>query len=76
MVSQLPRRGADTVHILSRDQTKQDAMRERFSDSRFRFFLGDVRDYDSVAGAFVGADFVFHGALVKQVPSCECRGTS
>ena len=71
MVSHLLRRGVNTVHILSRDETKQDAMRKRFSDSRLRFFLGDVRDYDSVAGAFVGADFVFHAAALKQVPSCE-----
>src|SRR5674476_1147440 len=71
MVSHLLRRGVDKVHILSRDETKQDAMRKRFSDSRLRFFLGDVRDYDSVAGAFVGTDFVFHAAALKQVPSCE-----
>src|SRR5674476_367676 len=71
MVSHLLRRGVDKVHILSRDETKQDAMRKRFSDSRLRFFLGDVRDYDSVAGAFVGTDFVFHAAALKKVPSCE-----
>ncbi len=46
-------------------------MRKRFSDSRLRFFLGDVRDYDSVYGAFVDTDFVFHAAALKQVPSCE-----
>ncbi len=71
MVSHLLRRGIETVHILSRDEAKQDQMRKRFSDSRLRFFLGDVRDYDSVAGAFVNADFVFHAAALKQVPSCE-----
>jgi len=71
MVSHLLTRGVDKIHILSRDETKQDAMRKRFSDSRLRFFLGAVRDYDSVAGAFVGADFVFHAAALKQVSSCE-----
>jgi UDP-N-acetylglucosamine 4,6-dehydratase len=71
MVSHLLRRGVATVHIFSRDETKQDEMRKRFSDSRLRFFLGDVRDYDSVAGAFVDTDFVFHAAALKQVPSCE-----
>lgn len=71
MVSHLLRRGVDKIHILSRDETKQDTMRKRFSDSRLRFFLGDVRDYNSVAGAFVGTDFVFHAAALKQVPSCE-----
>lgn len=71
MVGHLLERGVGTVHILSRDEAKQDAMRKRFSDSRLRFFLGDVRDRESVAGAFVGADFVFHAAALKQVPSCE-----
>ncbi len=71
MVTHLLGRGVDRVHILSRDETKQDEMRKRFSDSRLRFFLGDVRDYDSVAGAFLGSDFVFHAAALKQVPSCE-----
>ena len=71
MVSHLLTRGVDSVHILSRDEAKQDEMRRRFSDSRLRFFLGDVRDYASVAEAFVDTDFVFHAAALKQVPSCE-----
>lgn len=71
MVRHLLDRGVSSVHIFSRDEAKQDEMRKRFSDSRLRFFLGDVRDRDSVAHAFVGADFVFHAAALKQVPSCE-----
>lgn len=71
MVSHLLSRGVAAVHVLSRDETKQDDMRRRFSDSRLRFFLGDVRDRESVAEAFVGVDFVFHAAALKQVPSCE-----
>lgn len=71
MVDYLLTRGVAAVHILSRDEAKQDEMRKRFSDSRLRFFLGDVRDYDSVAAAFVDTDFVFHAAALKQVPSCE-----
>jgi UDP-N-acetylglucosamine 4,6-dehydratase len=71
MVGHLLTRGVDSVHILSRDETKQDAMRRRFSDPRLKFFLGDVRDYDSVAAAFIDIDFVFHAAALKQVPSCE-----
>ena len=71
MVSHLLSRGVDKVHILSRDEAKQDDMRKRFSDSRLRLFIGDVRDYESVADAFIGADFVFHAAALKQVPSCE-----
>ena len=71
MVQHLLSKGVGTVNILSRDEAKQDDMRRRFGDSRLRFFLGDVRDYDSVAASFIGADFVFHAAALKQVPSCE-----
>lgn len=71
MVRHLLERGVGSVHILSRDESKQDEMRKRFSDSRLRFFIGDVRDRESVAQAFVDTDFVFHAAALKQVPSCE-----
>lgn len=62
---------AGEVHILSRDEAKQDQMRKDFGDDRLKFFLGDVRDIDSVAAAVRGSDFVFHAAALKQVPSCE-----
>jgi UDP-N-acetylglucosamine 4,6-dehydratase len=71
MVEHLLTRGVELIHVLSRDEAKQDDMRRRFADSRLKFFLGDVRDPDSVAGAFVDTDFVFHAAALKQVPSCE-----
>ena len=71
MVHHLLTRNVCAIHILSRDETKQDEMRKRFSDSRLKFFLGDVRDYDSVSGALVDSDFVFHASALKQVPSCE-----
>ncbi|MGO4340872.1 polysaccharide biosynthesis protein [Pedococcus sp. 2YAF34] len=71
MVRHLLARDVAAIHILSRDEAKQDEMRKRFSDSRLRFFLGDVRDRESVAQAFVDTDFVFHAAALKQVPSCE-----
>lgn len=71
MVRHLLERGVGSVHILSRDESKQDEMRKTFSDSRLRFFIGDVRDRESVAQAFVDTDFVFHAAALKQVPSCE-----
>jgi UDP-N-acetylglucosamine 4,6-dehydratase len=71
MVSHLLETGVSAIHVFSRDETKQDEMRTRLSDSRVKFFLGDVRDADSVDGAFVGTDFVFHAAALKQVPSCE-----
>jgi UDP-N-acetylglucosamine 4,6-dehydratase/5-epimerase len=67
----LLKREVKRLHIFSRDEVKQDDMRRSFADSRLRFFLGDVRDYSSVAEASAGADFVFHAAALKQVPSCE-----
>lgn len=71
MTRALLERGVGQVHILSRDEAKQDDMRKKLSDARVKFFLGDIRDYQSVATAFRGADFVFHAAALKQVPSCE-----
>ena len=71
MASHLLGRGIESVHILSRDEAKQDEMRKNFADPRLKFFLGDVRDYQSVEQAFVDTDFVFHAAALKQVPSCE-----
>ena len=63
--------GVKEVRILSRDEAKQDAMRHTFADPRLRYYLGDVRQSQSLAHAFSGADVVFHAAALKQVPSCE-----
>lgn len=63
--------GAGEVRIFSRDEAKQDAMRHRFADPRLRFYIGDVRNPQSVDLAVRGSDFVFHAAALKQVPSCE-----
>lgn len=71
MVEHLLSRDVNAIHILSRDETKQDEMRRRLGDQRVRFFLGDVRDFSSVDNAFTKVDFVFHAAALKQVPSCE-----
>jgi len=71
MAMDLLRKGAGTINIFSRDEAKQDAMRRRIDDPRVRYFIGDVRDTDSVERAVSGADFVFHAAALKQVPSCE-----
>lgn len=71
MARHLLDRDAAEVHILSRDEAKQDQMRKDFGDDRLKFYLGDVRDVDSVAAAVRGSDFVFHAAALKQVPSCE-----
>jgi UDP-glucose 4-epimerase len=71
MVRDLLDHDADTVHVLSRDEAKQDEMRQAIGDARVKFFLGDVRDRESVDAAMSGVDFVFHAAALKQVPSCE-----
>jgi UDP-N-acetylglucosamine 4,6-dehydratase len=59
------------IRIFSRDETKQELMRNSIRDERLRFFIGDVRDPDSVASAIRGSNYVFHAAALKQVPSCE-----
>ncbi|MBB0992497.1 polysaccharide biosynthesis protein [Dietzia sp. SLG510A3-30A2] len=71
MASHLLDCGAEKVHIFSRDEAKQDEMRSRMDEPRLKFFLGDVRDQESVENAFAGAQYVFHAAALKQVPSCE-----
>lgn len=59
------------IRILSRDEKKQDDMRKRYNDPKIKFYIGDVRDYNSIKDAFLGVDYVFHAAALKQVPSCE-----
>jgi UDP-glucose 4-epimerase len=59
------------IRILSRDEAKQHEMRTKFADDRLRFYLGDVRDFETVSRASRGVDYVFHAAALKQVPSCE-----
>ena len=59
------------IRIFSRDEKKQDDMRRRYGDERLKFYIGDVRDYDSIMNAIKGVDYVFHSAALKQVPSCE-----
>lgn len=71
VVRDLLTRGVGRVHVFSRDEEKQDAMRRSVDDSRVRYFIGDVRDAESVENALVGTEFVFHAAALKQVPSCE-----
>jgi UDP-N-acetylglucosamine 4,6-dehydratase/5-epimerase len=71
MVRRLLDLDAAEVRILSRDEAKQDDMRRILGDLRAKFYLGDVRDYASVADAMRGAQFAFHAAALKQVPSCE-----
>lgn len=63
--------GFGEVRIVSRDEKKQDDMRARLKNPAVKFYLGNVRTYDSVVQAMRGVDFVFHAAALKQVPSCE-----
>jgi len=63
--------GLNEIRILSRDEKKQDDMRKKFGDNKLKFYIGDIRDYQSVLNATRGVDFVFHAAALKQVPSCE-----
>ena len=59
------------IRILSRDEKKQDDMRKKYNNPRLRFYIGDVRDYQSVLNAARGVDYIYHAAALKQVPSCE-----
>ena len=59
------------IRIFSRDEKKQDDMRKQYKNEKIKFFLGNVRDIDSVKNAMYGVDYVFHAAALKQVPSCE-----
>jgi UDP-N-acetylglucosamine 4,6-dehydratase/5-epimerase len=59
------------IRIFSRDEKKQDDMRRHYNNSKIKYYIGDVRDYDSVNHAMFDVDYVFHAAALKQVPSCE-----
>ncbi len=63
--------GIGEIRIFSRDEKKQDDMRREYKDDKLKFYIGDVRNIDSIRGAMVGVDYVFHAAALKQVPSCE-----
>ncbi|WDZ96611.1 polysaccharide biosynthesis protein [Herbaspirillum sp. WKF16] len=59
------------IRIFSRDEKKQEEMRIKLNNNKLKFYIGDIRDYQSVAQAMKGVDYVFHAAALKQVPSCE-----
>jgi len=63
--------GCKEIRIFSRDELKQDIMRNEFSDPTIKFYIGDVRNRYSLDQAMKGVDLVFHAAALKQVPSCE-----
>ncbi|EDU6455771.1 NAD-dependent epimerase/dehydratase family protein, partial [Salmonella enterica subsp. arizonae serovar 41:z4,z32:-] len=59
------------IRIFSRDEKKQDDMRKKYTSDKLKFYIGDVRDYNSILAATRGVDFIYHAAALKQVPSCE-----
>ncbi|EAN1750372.1 UDP-N-acetylglucosamine 4,6-dehydratase/5-epimerase [Salmonella enterica] len=59
------------IRIFSRDEKKQDDMRKKYNNSKLKFYIGDVRDYQSILNATRGVDYLYHAAALKQVPSCE-----
>lgn len=59
------------IKIVSRDETKQDILRKKFPSDKVEFFIGDIKDRDSLFGSFENSDYVFHAAALKYVPSCE-----
>jgi len=59
------------IRLFSRDEKKQEDMRISYNNNKLKFYIGDVRDYESISSALVGVDYVFHAAALKQVPSCE-----
>lgn len=71
MVQHLLKKNCGEIRIFSRDETKQDAMRVDLNNRHLKFFLGDIRDRESLDEAMKAVDLVFHAAALKQVPSCE-----
>jgi len=59
------------IRVFSRDEKKQEDLRISLANPKVKFFIGDVRNYDSLLPAMLGVDYVFHAAALKQVPSCE-----
>lgn len=59
------------IRIFSRDEKKQDDMRKKYNSPKLKFYIGDVRDYQSILNAVRGVDYIYHAAALKQVPSCE-----
>lgn len=59
------------IRVFSRDEKKQDDMRKALGNDKVKFYIGDVRSYESIREAVIGVDYIFHAAALKQVPSCE-----
>lgn len=71
LLARLLQSGVGEVRIFSRDEKKQEDMRIKLNNANVKFYIGDVRNYDSLQEAMLGVDYVFHAAALKQVPSCE-----
>lgn len=71
VVDRFLKTGIKEIRIVSRDEKKQDDMRKEYRSDKLKFYIGNVRDYNSIRGAFRGVDYVFSAAALKQVPSCE-----
>lgn len=63
--------GFKEIRIFSRDEKKQDDMRLEYKNDTIKYYIGDVRDFNSINNATIGVDYIFHAAALKQVPSCE-----
>ncbi len=59
------------IRIFSRDEKKQNDMRHLYNNDKLKFYIGDVRDINTIRSAMIGVDYIFHAAALKQVPSCE-----
>lgn len=59
------------IRIFSRDEKKQDEMRHHYNSDKLKFYIGDVRDINTIRSAINGVEYIFHAAALKQVPSCE-----
>ena len=71
MLSHLLKNNAKEIHILSRDEKKQEELRLHVNNNKVKFIIGDIRDINSIEKSFENIDYVFHAAALKQVPSCE-----
>jgi UDP-N-acetylglucosamine 4,6-dehydratase len=63
--------GLNEIRIFSRDEKKQEDMRKKYKSDKLKFYIGDIRDFQSILNAVRGVDFIYHAAALKQVPSCE-----
>jgi FlaA1/EpsC-like NDP-sugar epimerase len=71
VLSRLLKEKLHEIRIFSRDEKKQDDLRKKITDKRVKFYIGDVRNFDSLDEAVCGVDYIFHAAALKQVPTCE-----